>query len=84
MTSESRIYIQWGEKQPLQKMMSGELDSYMQMNQNELLSHTIYKNKLKMYSHLKCNTRSDKTPTRKKYAFCSFLFDICTKARERK
>ena len=30
-------------------MMLGELDSYMQMNQNELLSHTIYKNKFKMY-----------------------------------
>ena len=49
MTNESRIYIQWGKKQLLQKMMLGELDSYMQMNQNELLSHTIYKNKFKMY-----------------------------------
>jgi len=42
MTNESRIYIQWGKKQLLQKMMLGELDSYMQMNQNELLSQDCF------------------------------------------
>ena len=32
--------------------MLGKLDSYMQKNQTELLSHTIYKNKFKMVKHL--------------------------------
>ena len=85
MTSESRIYIQWGEKQPLQKMMLGELDSYMQMNQNEVLSHTICKNKLKMYSRLKCKTRSDKTPTRKNmHSALFFLIYVLKQGKENK
>ena len=35
-------------RQPLQEMVLGKLDNYMQKNQTGLLSHTIYKNKFKM------------------------------------
>ena len=35
------------EKEPLQEMVLGKLDSYMQKNQTRLLSHTLYKTKLK-------------------------------------
>ena len=35
-------------KQPLQKMVLGKLDSSMQMNQIGLLLHTTHKNKFKM------------------------------------
>ena len=48
MTKEVKIYN--GEKTPLQQMVFvlGKVDSYVQKNQNGLLSHTIYKSKLKM------------------------------------
>ena len=39
--------IQWGRRQPLQQMVLGKLDNYMEKKQTGLLSHTIYKNKLK-------------------------------------
>ena len=35
-------------RQPLQETVLGKLDSYRQKNQSGLLSHIIYKNKLKM------------------------------------
>ena len=37
-----------GKRQPLQYMVFGKLNSYMQKNGTGLLSHTIYKNKFKM------------------------------------
>ena len=37
-----------GKRQSLQKVVLGKLDSYMKKNQTGLLSHTIYRNKLKM------------------------------------
>ena len=44
MTDEVGIYN--GERLPLQKIVFGKLDSYMQKIQTGLLSHTIYKGKL--------------------------------------
>ena len=44
------------ERQPLQQMIFGKLNSYMQKIQTELLSCIIYKNKLKMDERLKCKT----------------------------
>ena len=36
------------QKQPLQQMVLGELDSYMQKNENQAPAHTIHKNKFKV------------------------------------
>ena len=44
------------ERQPLQQMVFGILNSYMQKIQTELLFCIIYKNKLKMDERLKCKT----------------------------
>ena len=38
-----------GKRQALQQKVYRNLDSYMQKNQNVVLSYTIYKYKLKMY-----------------------------------
>ena len=46
MTQEARINN--GEKADSSVNGVGKLDSYMQKNQTGLLSHTMYKNKLKM------------------------------------
>ena len=45
---EDRIYCIMGKWQPLQQMVLGKLDSYMQKKQTGLLSHTMHKNKFKM------------------------------------
>ena len=37
----------WGGKQPLQEMVLGKLDRYMQKNQTGIFSHTMHKNKFK-------------------------------------
>ena len=37
-----------GERQPLQKLVLGKLDSYMEKNEIRTLSNTIHKNKLKI------------------------------------
>ena len=44
------------EKQPLQQMVLGDLDSYMQMNEIRLSSYTIHKNKFKVDKRLKYNS----------------------------
>ena len=36
------------QKQPLQQMVLGDLDSYVQKNETRPLAYTIQKNKLKM------------------------------------
>ena len=41
-----------GNRQPLQYMVLGKLDSYMQKNKVGLLAHTIYSNKLKRVKDL--------------------------------
>ena len=41
------------QKHPLQQMVLGDLDSYMQKNETEPPSYTIHKNKLKVDKRLK-------------------------------
>ena len=41
------------QKQPLQQMVLGDLDSYVQKNETRSPTYTIQKNKLKMYKRLK-------------------------------
>ena len=41
------------QKQPLQQMMLGELDSYIQKNETQSPTYTIHKNKFKMDKRLK-------------------------------
>ena len=41
------------QKQPLQQMVLGDLDSYMQKNQTRSPTYTTHENKLKMYKRLK-------------------------------
>ena len=43
-------------------MVLGKLDSYMQKNKTGLLSHTIYKNKLKYIKDLNARTETIKLP----------------------
>ena len=45
-TKKSRIYN--GERQPLQQMMLGKRDSYMEKNEMRIFPNTIHKDKLKM------------------------------------
>ena len=40
-------------KQPLQQMVLGDLDKYMEKNETSPPTHTIYQNKLKMDKRLK-------------------------------
>ena len=41
------------QKQPLQQMVLGDLDSYVQKTETRSPTYTIYKNKLKMDKRLK-------------------------------
>ena len=41
------------QKHPLQQMVLGDLDSYMQNNETRSPTYTIHKNKLKMDKRLK-------------------------------
>ena len=41
------------QKQPLQQMVLGDLDSYGQKNETRSLTYTIHQNKLKMDKRLK-------------------------------
>ena len=41
------------QKQPLQQMVLGDLDSYMQKNETRAPTYTLHKNKLKMDKGLK-------------------------------
>ena len=41
------------QKQPLQQMVLGDLDSYMQKNETRSPTHAIYENKFKMDKRLK-------------------------------
>ena len=46
-----------GKKQPLQEIMLGKLDRYMQKNQTGIFSHTMHKKKIQ--NGLKTNVRSE-------------------------
>ena len=39
--------IKWSKKQPLQQMVLGDLDSYVQKNETRSPTYTIHKNKFK-------------------------------------
>ena len=51
------------QKQPLQQMVLGDLDSYMQKNETRSPTYTIHKNKLKMDNRLKYKLQHHKSPT---------------------
>ena len=48
--------------QSLQYVVLGKLDSYIEKNEIRTFSNTIYKNKVKMNSRLRCKTKYYKTP----------------------
>ena len=50
------------QKQPLQQMVLGDLDSYVQKNETRSPTYAIYKNKLKMDKRLKYKSRHHKSP----------------------
>ena len=45
--------IKWSKKQPLQQMVLGDLDSYVQKNETRSPTYAIHENKLKMDKRLK-------------------------------
>ena len=53
------------EKQPLQQMVLGELDSYMQKNETRSPTYTIHKSKFKVGERLKYKSRYHKSPREK-------------------
>ena len=55
--------IQWN-RQSLQQVVLGKLDSDMQKNETGLLSYTIHKNKFKMDERPKCETGNHQNPRR--------------------
>ena len=54
-----------GKRQPLQKVVLGKLDSYVQKNEIRTLPNAIDKDKLKMDYNTKCKIRNCKTLTGK-------------------
>lgn len=48
-------------EQPFQQMVLEELDTHMQKNEIDPVSHTVYKSQLKMDQRSKCKGRSYKT-----------------------
>ena len=49
-----------GERQALQYMVLRNLDRYMQKNQTGVLSHTMYKSKLKMHKNVNVSSETTK------------------------
>ena len=50
------------QKHPLQQMVLGDLDHYVQKNETQLSTYTIYKNKFQMDKRLKCKLQHHKSP----------------------
>ena len=50
------------QKQPLQQMVLGDLDSYVQKNETRSPTYAIHKNKFKMDKRLKCKLEHHKSP----------------------
>ena len=50
------------QKQPLQQMVLGDLDSYVQKNESRLQTYTINKNKSKVDKGLKYKSQHHKSP----------------------
>ena len=50
------------QKQPLQQMVLGDLDSYIQKNETRSPTDTIHKNKLKIDNRLKYRSWHHKSP----------------------
>ena len=50
------------QKQPLQQIVLGHLDSYMQKSETQPPTYTIHKNKLKMDKRLKHKSLHHKSP----------------------
>ena len=53
------------QKQPLQQMGLGDLDSYVQKNETRSPTYAIHKNKLKMDKRLKYKLQDHKRPREK-------------------
>ena len=77
-----------GQKQPLQQMVLGDLDSYVQKNETRSPTYAIHKNKLKMDKRLNtsCNTikvLQENTGRKMSNIPCSnILTDMSPKARD--
>ena len=54
------------QKQPLQQMVLGDLDRYVQKNETRSPTYAIHKNKLKMDKRLKYKLGHHKSPRREK------------------
>ena len=52
------------QKQSLQQMVLGDLDSYMKKNETQAQTYTIHKNKVKMDKRLKYKLQHHRTPRR--------------------
>ena len=50
------------QKQPLQQMVLGDLDSYVQKNETQPPTYIINKNKLKTYKRLQYKSQHHKSP----------------------
>ena len=50
------------QKQPLQQMLLGDLDSYVQKNETRSPTYAIHENKLKMDKRLKYKLQHHKSP----------------------
>ena len=53
------------QKEPLQRMVLGHLDNYMQKNETSTPTNTIHKNKFKVVKRLKYNSQPHKSPRAK-------------------
>ena len=51
------------QKQPLEQMVLGDLDSYMQKNETRSPTYAIHKNKLRMDKRLKYKSQHHVSPT---------------------
>ena len=61
------------QRQSLQQVLLGKLDSNMQKNEPGPLSYTIHKNKLKMDERPQCKTGSHQKPLRRMQAKTSLI-----------
>ena len=75
------------QKQPLQQMVLGDLDSYMQKNETQPPTYTIHKNKFKVDKRLKYKSWHHKSPKGKHWQenlipLSNIFTNMSPKARE--
>ena len=76
------------QKQPLQQMVLGDLDSYVQKNETRSPAYTIHKKKFKVDKRLKCkslyhkNVRGKHWQENLRHSRSNILTDMSPKARD--